>query len=315
MRTVVTAVLALSGVAATATTTSASPIHPVAAAAGGVALPWPGKLGLGLAGATVVLVVGLVRRSTWVALFDRLGGRRRSDEPGADRTASPLPLPVATAPPKATAPAQAAAPAAGRDLAPAQRGREAAVPESWSTTPRAGAPAPTLRAHIVEVSNRDPAMILLVGSRTAQAAPAWLWLDPSGEAPGSTYVALGHNEQGTLWVDLIRAPDVVTLTGDPSIGQRMGAALADQLVRRKVPVTVIGSALGPRRAGVHTLRSLGEAVIATDDPSSPQVIFSSYDRADRATIRRLADRSAPRTVVVLLGDGRPGRWSIEVHGR
>jgi len=34
---------------------------------------------------------------------------------------------------------------------------------------------------------------------------------------------------------------------------------------------------------------------------------------DAPTLRRLTSRSSPRTIIVLVGDVRPGRWSVEVR--
>ena len=67
-----------------------------------------------------------------------------------------------------------------------------------------------------------------------------------------------------------------------------------------------------RVAGAHTVRSMAEAETATDDPAAPQVVFCAPVREEAALVGRLTGRSAPRTVVVLVGDARPGRWSIKV---
>ena len=167
---------------------------------------------------------------------------------------------------------------------------------------------------VLAASGQDRATVRLTGARTPQTSPAWMWLDPDDAMPPSpTYVAVGVSSHGALCVDVVRAPDVLTVTGDGPGGRRLAAVFARQLVERGIPVTVVGPALGVWVAGAHTVRSVAEAQTATEDPAAPQVVFCAPVREEAALVGRLTGRSAPRTVVVLVGDARPGRWSIEVR--
>ena len=105
------------------------------------------------------------------------------------------------------------------------------------------------------------------------------------------------------------------MTGDEAAARRLATVMARQLVDRGVPVTVVGQMLGPRLPGAHVVRSLAEAETATadEDPTAAQIVFCSPGPDDAPSLRRLTNRSSPRTIVVLVGDVHRGRWSIEVR--
>jgi hypothetical protein len=170
-----------------------------------------------------------------------------------------------------------------------------------------------LEARLTAASGLDPVEVRLTGVRLPRATPAWLWLDVDTPGPpAATFVAVGATDGEVLCLDLLQAPDVLTVAGEQASARRLAATFARQLVDQQVPVTIVGQSVGPRVAGSHTVRSLAEAESATEDPSAPAVIFCASGQNDSATLRRLIGRSSPRTVVILVGDVRRGRWSIEM---
>jgi hypothetical protein len=171
-----------------------------------------------------------------------------------------------------------------------------------------------MEVDVLAASGQDFATVRLAGSRMPRTDPAWLWLDPDeARPPAPTFVAVGTSGNRALCLDLVRAPDVLTITGDAPARRRIAAILARQLVEHGIPVTVVGSALGIRIAGAHAVRSLVQAEIESDDPTAPQIVFCPPAPDELAVVRRLTGRSTPRTVVVLVGEARPGRWSIDAR--
>jgi hypothetical protein len=173
-----------------------------------------------------------------------------------------------------------------------------------------------LEVELIAASGQDRATVRLAGIRMPGATLAWVWLHPDEAAlPSPTYVALGANNQGAFCVDLAQAPDVLTVTGDTVAAQRLAAALAGQLVGAGVAVTIVGSALRARVAGARAVRAMTQVEEDTHDPGQSQFVFCSPGDDDAATVRRLIARSAPRTVLVLVGGPRTGRWSVELRSQ
>jgi hypothetical protein len=201
----------------------------------------------------------------------------------------------------------------------------ASTPPSASSSPgsspdatRADRPPPShvMETELVAASGQDRAVVRLVGIRMPETTPAWVWLDPDlAGPPRPTYVALGADRRGALCVDLLQAPDVLTITGDDVAAQRLAASLARQLADGGVPVTVVGKAVGVRVPGAHMVRTMVDAEGATNDPVEPQVIFCSPDHNEAPTVRRLIARPTPRTILVLVGHSPQGRWSVEVRSQ
>jgi hypothetical protein len=108
---------------------------------------------------------------------------------------------------------------------------------------------------------------------------------------------------------------ILTVTGDTVAAQRLAAALAGQLVGAGVAVTIVGSALRARVAGARAVRAMTQVEEDTHDPGQSQIVFCSPGDDDAATVRRLIARSAPRTVLVLVGGPRTGRWSVELRSQ
>ncbi|MEV0133545.1 hypothetical protein AB0H83_34405 [Dactylosporangium sp. NPDC050688] len=175
-------------------------------------------------------------------------------------------------------------------------------------------PDDLLDVQLTAASGLDRATVRLAGVRLPRATPAWLWLDVDAAGPPApTYTAVGVLDGRALCLDLVQAPDVLTVAGDEAKARRLSAALARQLIDRGVPVTVVGQAVGGRLAGARMVRSLAEAEAETDDPTAVEIIFCGPGPDDAPSLRRLTARSSPRTIVVLVGKAPPGRWSIEVR--
>ena len=171
-----------------------------------------------------------------------------------------------------------------------------------------------LEVEVVAASGQDRATVSLVGARNQRSTPPWLWLDPDEpEPPRPTYVAVGGGSMGALCMNVIQAPDVLTVTGEAAGARRLAAALARQLIERGISVTVVGTVLGSRLPGSRIVRTIAEAEAATADPVAPQFVFCPPAPEDAATIRRLIERTSPHSIPVLVGDARRGRWSIHVH--
>ncbi|MDT5026896.1 MAG: hypothetical protein QOE61_3322, partial [Micromonosporaceae bacterium] len=234
----------------------------------------------------------------------------------ADRGAGPQTWRLDESPPRPTPEA----------LLTGERGRLPMATDDTTEVPMATGPvaepgdpyAQVMEVQVLAASGQDRATVRLAGVRTPRAMPAWIWLDPDEpRPPAPTYVAVGAAGQGALCLDLLQAPDVVTVTGDTAPARRLAAVLARQLVDNGTPVTVVGPILGPRIAGTHVVRSMAAAeettAATTADPVAPQIVFCPPGPDDAATVRRFTTRSSPRTVVVIVGDVRRGRWSVEVH--
>jgi hypothetical protein len=248
-------------------------------------------LRLGVFGSIIVVALVLLRRGTRLTLFGHRTRRAATVGPPAPAMAGAPPSPIAVEPAEPSAPAL------------------------W--TPPVDPHRMVLEAEVTALSSNTAgsdtgATVRLAGSRLPQPSPAWLWLETGVAAPAPTYVPLGRGSQGILWVDLVQAPDVVTVIGDATASRRIGARMAEHLVSGAVPVTVVGSVLGQPVAGARVARTLAEAADATEDPSGPQIIVAVSGPDDHATIRRLIGRSTPRTVLVLVTEARRGRWSIQV---
>jgi hypothetical protein len=249
-------------------------------------------LSLGLIGVIMVLAIGLLRRGTRLTLFGR----------------TPRPETPAFAV-EESAPATVAAVGEMADPAPPLGRTPAGPPTMVAVDPH----RLVLEAEVTASGSDSAATVRLAGSRLPQLSPAWLWLDTGVPAPAPTYVAVGRGGQGILWLDLVQAPDVVTLTGEARACQRVAARMAEHLVSGAVAVTVVASALGPPVAGAQAVRSLAEAADATEDPPAPQIVFALSGPDDQPAIRRLTGRATPRTVLVLVSEARRGRWSIQLH--
>ncbi|WP_432827584.1 hypothetical protein [Dactylosporangium sp. CA-092794] len=166
-------------------------------------------------------------------------------------------------------------------------------------------------------SGADRATVRLAGARAPGTEPAWVWLAADAALPACpTSVPVGTGEAGTLCVDLARAPDVLTVTGDAGAGRRLAADLAGQLAGRGVRVAAVGPVLGAPVAGAEALGSLAEAEAAVEaeaDPAGPAWVVFCPPGEDPALVLRLSARHAPRTVVVFVGHARSSRWSFEAQ--
>lgn len=183
-----------------------------------------------------------------------------------------------------------------------------AVQVATPTSPQPG----VLRTEVV--AGDEAVSVRLAGVRDTSAS-GWV-LDVRPPADAAALVVLGENDQGTLYVDLALAPDVVTVTGSPESRQRQALSLARQLVEAGVTVTAVGNPFGA--SGPPGCRSVPTVDDAIEEATGGglRVLFHARDPRDDtelAAIRRALSLQPPRLVPVLVGDVRPGRWSIDVR--
>jgi hypothetical protein len=181
------------------------------------------------------------------------------------------------------------------------------------------APVDVLRTWVV--SEHGAVTVRLVGARTPSGPALQGWFHGVRPPEGSpTLVTLGANETGTLYFDLALAPDVVTVTGSPESRQRQALSLVRQLIEAGVAVTAVGSPFGashplgcPRVATVED--AIDDAAGANDEWRV--LFYAPADDRDTdgnlAAIRRALSIPRPQLVPVLVGDVRPGRWSLDVQ--
>ena len=300
--------------------------------------------------AVMVVAVGLLRRGTMLSLPHSLrrhiddanrilapGAPPRPAYPGVTSRGAAAPSPRATygqAPPDRLASVQDVGAQARRERRPppapavadpgagqptrAASGRPQTVRGASGSKPTARhdglhAPDQAMEAELVAASGQDRAIARLVGIRLPRTTRAWLWVDSDDVRPSPTYVTLGTNNEGALCVDLAQAPDVLTVTGDALAAQRCAADLAGQLVGAGVPVTIVNGSIGTRIAGAHVVPALPDAEEAGSDSVPLRVVFCSPGEEDAAVVRRLIPRLTPRTVLVIVGGDRTGRWSVELR--
>lgn len=160
-------------------------------------------------------------------------------------------------------------------------------------------------------SGEDLVSVRLAGVRGPRPLTPHTWVGDGARPPGgSAHVSLGRLGDSTLSVDLALAPDVITVTGPAR--RHLALALARQLGATGLPVTIVGNPLETEPpTGCATARTLDEV------PATPAsvgiVLYGPSGDDDQPAIRRLAARSAPRMVIVIVGDVPRARWSIEVR--
>jgi len=136
---------------------------------------------------------------------------------------------------------------------------------------------------------------------------AYTWHEPGAVPPDAAMpVPMGGRDGRVLYVDLARAPDVVTVRGRLADSQRYARELAERLVAAGIEVTVLGDGLGPRvPAGCQRISALPD----TGGPTG--VLFCTEPPAPvRRAVRELAGTG--RLVPVLLGAIPRARWSVHV---
>jgi hypothetical protein len=166
-----------------------------------------------------------------------------------------------------------------------------------------------------QVSNgTDIVAVRLAGARTQTTRPyAWVPVgEPGLERPGN--IAIGVRGAAKLFIDLAVSPDVITMTGAASRLPRLVDSIARQLVHAGVAVTVVGDAVGATTpAGARVVSSYEE--LNGERPQAPlEVVFGTIARTqDLPHVRRLVSPANPRTVVVIVGQARRARWSIDIQ--
>jgi hypothetical protein len=145
------------------------------------------------------------------------------------------------------------------------------------------------------------------------------WVRPGDPFPAGVAVAalgddlgddLRDQPLGELFVDLTASPDVITVTGPAPARLRQAQSLARQLHLVGVTVIAVGDVLGrPAPAGCRSVTTW-DGRTAGD---FPVVVFhpGPGDEATAAVGR--AGTGMSRAVLVLVGDVRRARWSIDVQ--
>ncbi|MFY1635496.1 hypothetical protein ACN27F_19850 [Solwaraspora sp. WMMB335] len=278
------------------------------AAADGLGTPAGGSdgwLGTGLRAALLVLAVLLVVWA-WVAL-----AVRRRPRPVGE------PEPVAEPEPVGEPASRRRATADGRVADPVMTARRLAAPtpDLGTTVLLPPSPPNSFDMLITELNcGGRPGWVRLVGARPTRWGSAYGWL-PADRPPPPSIAALilGERDGLRLWVDLSRAPDALTIVGDPTSARQHAVALVAQL-GRNTDVVVTGDALGgdvpdvarwvPAVADLDTDRSTARTLV---------VVCSAEDApALRERSRELLRSDGRRPVPVIVGPAPAARWSIRM---
>src|SRR6266536_1490079 len=154
--------------------------------------------------------------------------------------------------------------------------------------------------------------VRLIGVRPGDAA-GWGWCEPGlPPQPAVLPVVLGEHAGRRLWVDLARAPDVLSVAGSAEGCRRAARELIGQLLTAGYEVTVVGDALGrPAPAGCRELASLPSTPDPAGDPELPGVVVCAGGDAP-AAVRPILARPDRLTVPIVLGEVPAARWSLTV---
>jgi hypothetical protein len=249
-------------------------------------------LALGLSTVAAVTVVMLLKRRK-----TRHGSRARAAEGSPDEAALTLDL----------------FDDVGRDGDDGHDGDEVAGPPEAAEPP----PASVVDGDPVEVLSGDGsrwAVRLVDHSRDGTRAP-YAWLRPDVRLDGAAMpVDLGCAGPLRLWVDLARAPDVLTISGSLPVCRRQAAAIVDQLTGHDTEIIVVGDVLGPATGA--TVRRVAAFPDAQELAASGHclVISGGLQRAELRTVRWLARQPDRRIAVVIVGTAVRGRWSMAALG-
>ncbi|WFE25482.1 hypothetical protein O7623_19045 [Solwaraspora sp. WMMD791] len=159
----------------------------------------------------------------------------------------------------------------------------------------------------------QPARVRLVGARPARWGSAYGWL-PAGRRPPPATAALilGEHDGLRLWADLGRAPDALTVVGNPAAAERHAATLVAQL-GAETDVVVAGDALGDDLPdGARWVPEVADLAADRSTTRMSVVVCSAADvPALRGPLRQLA-RDGRQTVPVIVGLAPAARWSIRI---
>ena len=158
------------------------------------------------------------------------------------------------------------------------------------------------------------------GRQPPQHAP-FAWTGDIEDYPDEAIapVFLGHGAAGCLHADLVRTPDVVTVTGDPAARRRLAASFVQHLCarpNRAFDVTVVGDVLGSFAIPPECQRAGGIQQLTTDLPrdSRPHLVFCApADDHEMALLQDVVTQSGWTVVPIIVGDVPSARWSLKVH--
>ncbi|WP_326550865.1 hypothetical protein [Micromonospora sp. NBC_01813] len=155
------------------------------------------------------------------------------------------------------------------------------------------------------------AWVRLIGARPARWGSAYGWLSAGRRPPPSTAaLILGERDGMRLWVDLARAPDALTIVGDPEAARRHAVTLVAQL-RGDTDVVVAGDALGDDLPEVARWVPAVADIGANRSTARMQVVVCSAGDATalREPLRQLV-RDGRHAVPLIVGQAPAARWSI-----
>ncbi|GIG03095.1 LysM peptidoglycan-binding domain-containing protein [Catellatospora citrea] len=143
------------------------------------------------------------------------------------------------------------------------------------------------------------------------ARPAYAWLRPEAVLEGaSMQVDLGLDGPWRLVVDLLRAPDVLTITGSAVACRRQAVAIAEQLYARAVDVVVVGDVLDSTVGeGVRKVAAFPTEEELTGS-GQRLVICEGLRGEQRRTVRRLAAQPDRTAAFLIVGRAVRGRWAM-----
>ena len=125
---------------------------------------------------------------------------------------------------------------------------------------------------------------------------------------------LGHRDQRRLWIDLVFAPDVLTITGHPAASLRQAVALIRQLHASETSLTVVGRALRPWLPdGCPRFDTLTDALATQPAPGAagPEVVVCvGLSRKTLRTAHQQLNGGERRIIPIIVGDVPTSRWSM-----
>jgi hypothetical protein len=230
-------------------------------------------------------------------------------------------------------PAIGRVPAAGVNGSPARTGLATRIPADTDSvqtpvqTP-AGPPAPaysTMRAEVHQVLlGGDQVQIALIADpKPAPDGPpprrlVWAPLPYDTPDGGIAFACLGSGDRGCLFLDLGRAPGVITIAGDRQAAARLAESIAHQLCgasqKPGCMVVVIGDALPrPHPPGATWLASLdrvGSALTASNGQTTAIVFCELETEAEAGALMERGSGSRCRVIPVALNGPPEAPWSL-----
>jgi hypothetical protein len=199
----------------------------------------------------------------------------------------------------------------------------------WPVPPEPGRPAyrgvPAAEVHQVLLGG-DRVLVTLTagpgepGGRPSGRYVAWAPLPYDTPDGGVAFACLGSGDQGCLFLDLGRAPGMITVGGDRRAVARLAESVAHQLCAapdgRRPAVLTVGNALPPPHpAGVIRLAGLDrlERALSAAGGETTAIVFCVVNsEADALALKNLVAGSSYRFTPVALNGPPEALWSLTV---